>query len=148
MKHFKSKSISVCLTSGISMTFQNITFKRLVKTVTILQSNFGSKKKKGIFTITINTLYKCSLLPVVHIYWRRGWQSWKHSWQQAHSGWDQHWQHSTHCNKQEHVVHVDWQHWWLLSEHFYIERQKKLITSSVRRSLKSTLSKLIIFWHK
>ena len=30
----------------------------------------------------------------------------------------------------------------------YTERQKKLITSSARRSLKSTLSKLIIFGHK
>ena len=31
---------------------------------------------------------------------------------------------------------------------YYTERQKKLITSSGRRSLKSTLSKLIIFGHK
>ena len=30
----------------------------------------------------------------------------------------------------------------------YTERQKKLITSSGRRSLKSTASKLIIFGHK
>ena len=33
-------------------------------------------------------------------------------------------------------------------QHVYTERQKKLITSSGRRSLKSTLSKLIVFGHK
>ena len=35
-----------------------------------------------------------------------------------------------------------------MTNQFYTERQKKLITSSGRRSLKSTLSKLIIFGHK
>ena len=35
-----------------------------------------------------------------------------------------------------------------IQSHKYTERQKKLITSSGRRSLKSTLSKLIIFGHK
>ena len=36
----------------------------------------------------------------------------------------------------------------LTMSHIYTERQKKLITSSGRRSLKSTASKLIIFGHK
>ena len=47
-------------------------------------------------------------------------------------------------------IHIAWKNSlpFVYNLQVYTERQKKLITSSGRRSLKSTASKLIIFGHK